>query len=135
MKTYRGLIEGFGGTWGSGIGYLFVSGRTVACDNADTARQLDSAFGNVITRDHLVDNRPIIGKDIAYSTEGPLLRGFTPYEHWLDAGRPEIPLGGCIDVVQDENGDFVQGEEDEPDPMPDEGQDEPWFDNPQEGRP
>jgi len=99
MPTYRGTIEGFAGSWGSGLGYLLVSGRAIPCDNGQTVRSLDDAFPGAIGAGHCVDNAMLVGKEIAYSVDGAfgLLEGFTPYDEWLEAGRPEIPVGGSIE--------------------------------------
>jgi hypothetical protein len=92
MECTRGIIEGFGGSWGSGIGVLYISGIPVNCENAQTVRSLDACFGNVITSGHGVNQNAIIGKDIVYTTDRlGMLEGFTPYEDWE---------GGSIEVGQ-----------------------------------
>jgi hypothetical protein len=68
MKKIVGEIEGFIGTWSSGLAQLLVrNGRglhTINCENAATVRALDAAFGNVITSDHCVDVDAIRGRKV-----------------------------------------------------------------------
>ena len=45
----RGTIDGFSGSWDSGLGYLVIDGQPVPCDNAATVRALEACFGGVIT--------------------------------------------------------------------------------------
>ena len=83
----RGIIRGFCGSWGSGLGYLIIEddfGMTqhVPCENAQTVRCLEGAFGDVIGNAHDVKtNGGHIGKEIFYSTDFMgILEGFTPVE-------------------------------------------------------
>lgn len=96
MTTYKGKIEGFRGSWGSGIGYLIVDGQSIPCDNAPTVRALDACFGGVIGNAHNVQEGPSwIGKEIVYSIDPfGLLLGFTPADQW---DGPEIPPEGLGD--------------------------------------
>ncbi len=93
--TMKGTIEGFSGSWGSGMGYLIIDGKPIPCDNAPTVRALEGCFGNVIARGHSVNNDAIKGKEVVYSVDGiGLLLGFTPVEDWTG---PEIPAEGIED--------------------------------------
>jgi len=81
----KGRIIGFEGSWSSGLGYLIVKNsktkavERVPCDNTQTVRALDAAFGDVITDAHTVNNDAIRGQDIYYYTDGVgLLEAFTP---------------------------------------------------------
>ncbi len=90
--TYKGTIQGFSGSWGSGLGYLVIDGRPVPCENAQTVRCLDAAFGNVIAPGHTVDNRAVHGREIVYSVDDfGMLLGFSPIEDWTG---PDIPPEG-----------------------------------------
>ena len=76
-----GVIDGFSGSWSSGLGYLIIDGVPVPCDNAGTVRALDACFGNVISPGHLVSQESIAGKEIWYSV-GPcgVLESFGPID-------------------------------------------------------
>jgi hypothetical protein len=63
----RGTIEGFSGSWGSGLGFLIIDGQPVPCDNAATVRALDACFGGVIAPGHLVDQESVVSQEICYS--------------------------------------------------------------------
>jgi len=54
----------------------------VPCDNAPTVRALDRAFGNVISKNHTMNNKAIEGKEIYYVLDdmGLVLAGFVPLE-------------------------------------------------------
>lgn len=86
MNLQKGTIMGFSGSYGSGIGYLKIkkkNGMTVniPVDNATTVRSLDSAYGNVITAGHTVNQKAIIGKEIEYSmTDYGTMEGFNPID-------------------------------------------------------
>ncbi len=89
----RGTIRGFGGSWGSGIGYLQVEKEdgtveSIPCENSTTVRALEDAFGDVITDGHTANGKGFIGKEIFYCWDemGLLLGGFTPVEE----ARPEL---------------------------------------------
>ena len=95
MITMKGTINGFSGSWGSGIGYLVIDERPVPCENGATVRALAGAFPGFISAGHCVDNQAIAGKEIVYSVdELGMLANFTPAEDW--AG-PEIPPEGLAD--------------------------------------
>ena len=86
----RGIIKSFGGTWGSGIGYLLVEsngkGLTIPCENAPTVRALENCFGNVIGPGHSVDNENggHVGEEIFFSVDDfGMLEGFTPIHERL----------------------------------------------------
>ena len=63
----RGTIDGFSGSWSSGLGYLVIDGQPVPCDNAATVRALDACFGGVITPGNTVSQESIVGREIRYS--------------------------------------------------------------------
>jgi len=81
---YRGVIKGFAGSWGSGLGsLLFESGQCVHCENAPTVRALEGCFGDVIGNAHDVKNNSIEGKEIVYSVgDFGLLEAFTPIDEF-----------------------------------------------------
>jgi len=83
---HRGTIEGFRGSWGSGMGALFIRDeqgevRSIPCDNAPTVRALERAFGNVIGDAHdVVAGGGHTGQEVywAYDEYGLVLGGFVP---------------------------------------------------------
>ena len=86
-KILRGKIKGFQGSWGSGLGSLVMEdedGDTilVPCENAQTVRTLEAAFGNVISPGHSVDPAGgHVGREIYYSMDDfGLLLAWTPVE-------------------------------------------------------
>lgn len=97
---HRGKIEGFIGSWMSGLGTLVVGGCPVYCDNAPTIRALEECFGNVISSGHTVNQKAIQGKDIVYSMEGFVLEGFTPTKEWRKIhGRKNTPqIGESLEI-------------------------------------
>ncbi len=107
--VHRGIIEGFAGSWHSGLAMMMISGRLVHCDNAPTVRALDVCFGNVITNVHTVNVKAIRGKDIVYSYDemGLVLAAFTPTRDWRQMhGRKNTPkIGGSLEI------DLPTGEE------------------------
>lgn len=91
MTIQKGKIDGFGGSWGSGIATLGIITeghlKLIHCDNATTVRSLEGAFGNVITAGHCLDVSKIKGREIYFSTNDfGLLEGFVPVEE----ATPEI---------------------------------------------
>lgn len=91
-STCVGTIDGFAGSWSSGLGFLIIDGRPVPCENAPTIRALEACYGGVIAADHRVDGEAIEGKRVVYSIDDfGLLLGFTPEEDWEG---PEIPEDG-----------------------------------------
>jgi hypothetical protein len=64
---YRGTIDGFMGSWGSGLAHLIIDGHPVPCDNAATVRALEACFGDVIEPGHTVSQESIVGREIRYS--------------------------------------------------------------------
>jgi hypothetical protein len=81
IEILEGTITGFGGSWGSGLGVLFIDGLPVHCENASTVRALDACFGDVIDNNHSVNQDAIIGKRISYSVDFVgVLEGFSPLE-------------------------------------------------------
>ena len=99
---YRGIIEGFMGTWMSGLGTLIISGHFVHCENAPTVRALDGCFGDVIAEGHTVNQKSILGKDIVYSMDemGLILEAFTPTKEWRKLyGRKNTPqIGEYLEI-------------------------------------
>ena len=80
----KGKITAFAGSWGSGLAAMCIEderrGRvTVYCDNAQTVRALDSAFGGVIGAGHKVNMEAFKGQIIYYGVDDHLgcLDGFT----------------------------------------------------------
>lgn len=78
-----GTIEGFEGSWASGLGYLTIrdlndgKARRIACDNAPTVRALDSMFPRVVVKGHMVNPNALIGKRVQYGLDnGGLLLGW-----------------------------------------------------------
>ena len=93
MFLQQGTIEGFSGSWGSGLGYLIISGTPVPCDNGPTVRALRDAFGDdVIARGHTANNDPITDQEVVYWLDdfGLVLGGFIPISDWYDAGNDDI---------------------------------------------
>ena len=83
---YRGTIDGFSGSWASGLGYLLIDGQPVPCDNAATVRALDACFGSVIEPGHTVSQDSIVGREIRYSVSPwGVLEAFSP----VDDNSPE----------------------------------------------
>jgi hypothetical protein len=86
MEVYKGIIQGFSGTWNSGLAMLFVEKEDgeferLLCDNAPTVRAIDAAFPGFIRGNHSVDNNAIKGKEIFYSCDDMgMLESFTPVE-------------------------------------------------------
>jgi len=79
----RGTIDGFVGSWSSGLGYLMINGQPVPCDNAATVRALEACFGGVIAPGYLVSQEGIVGRQICYSVSPwGVLEAFSP------VGRP-----------------------------------------------
>ncbi len=96
---YKGTLQDFQGSWGSGIGQLIVERRikgkksvkVILCENAPTGRALGAAF-NAIGPGHTIDNEKIHGKEIVYSVgDFGLLEWFSPVDEW---NGPEIPPEG-----------------------------------------
>lgn len=88
MKIRKGIIEGFDGSWNSGIGHLRIKDsetkqiECVPCENPTTVRSLEHAYGNVISAGHTALIENIKGKEIfwVYDEFGLLLGGFLPVE-------------------------------------------------------
>ena len=100
VTVHRGIIDGFMGSWMSGLGTLLVSGSAVHCDNAPTVRALDGCFGNVIAEGHTVNQKAIKGKDIVYSMDGLILEAFTPTKDWRKMyGKKNTPkIGETLEI-------------------------------------
>ena len=85
-KIKKGKITGFRGSWGSGLGYLQIQEletgiiKNIPCENAETVRSLEAAFGNVIDKNHSVNPKGgHIGQEIFYSmTAWGTMEAFTP---------------------------------------------------------
>ena len=94
MEVRKGVLRKFGGSWGSGLGYLLIedseSGvrESIPCDNAPTVRALEACFGNVISDGHTVNNEDggFIGQEVfwSYDEMGLMLKGFTPVDEAPD---------------------------------------------------
>lgn len=73
MKT--GTIEGFDGSWGSGIATLFIKedgekkARPVFGDNGPMVRALASMFEGVIGGDHTVNVEALKGQRVMFETD------------------------------------------------------------------
>jgi len=94
---YRGIIESFSGSWGSGIATLRISGKSIPCDNGQTVRALQECFGNAIGEGHTVNQKGFVGQDIIYVYDdmGLVLGGFVPTDEYTG----EIPeIGGSLDT-------------------------------------
>jgi hypothetical protein len=75
----HGVIDGFSGSWSSGLGYLVIDGQPVPGDNAATVRALEACFGSVMAPGHLVDQQAIVGQGIWYSVSPwGVLEAFSP---------------------------------------------------------
>lgn len=94
MNVFKGTILGLHGTWMSGLAHLRIRDErrgevTVHCENGQTVRCLEGAFGNVIGEGHTINNETggHIGKEIYYSTDAfGILEGFSP----ADEAPPEL---------------------------------------------
>lgn len=76
-----GTIQGFRGSWGSGLAELVIDGQAIPCENAPTVRALEALFGGVIGPGHTVHLNAIVGQPVAYRTgEFGLLEGLAPAE-------------------------------------------------------
>ncbi len=98
MLFNRDKVKAFHGSWGSGIATLeFESGRSIFCDNGETARSLRDARIAAILPDHCLGIVPD-SPDIVWFEDdfGLLLGGFALYDDWLDAGLPAIVPGLSI---------------------------------------
>ena len=92
MKVFQGTIQGFYGTWNSGIARIAIDDRTIPCDNEPTVRALQDLFGEVIQPGHVVDGEAICGHDVVYSVNDlGLLSGLLPAHQW---DGDEIPEDG-----------------------------------------
>ena len=78
----HGTIIGFRGTWSSGIAHLIIKNEKgereeIACDNAQTVRSLDAAFGNVIGCGRTMREESIKGQKIEFAmTAWNTMEGF-----------------------------------------------------------
>jgi len=82
-KLEQGTILGFSGSWGSGMGFLKVKMkngqvRSIPCDNAQTVRSLEDAFGDTIGEGHTVKKKGgYVGKKISFEmTDWGTMAGF-----------------------------------------------------------
>jgi len=84
----KGILKGFEGSWGSGLGYLLIQDaetqvvERVPCDNGPTVRALNSAFGNAIGEGHTVNQSGFVGQEVFwdYDDMGLTMAGFCPVE-------------------------------------------------------
>lgn len=95
MFVKCGVIERFAGSWGSGLGWLTISGETVPCENGPTVRALENAFGGVIRDGHTAEVPEDLPEVVWWMDDmGLVLGGFCLAEEWNDLGYPEIPDWG-----------------------------------------
>ncbi len=89
MEVNKGIIRGFRGSWGSGLGFLLIEDaqtgliEPVPCDNGPTVRALQAAFGGTIAGGHTVNpDGAFIGQAITwgYDDLGLCLGWFEPGE-------------------------------------------------------
>ena len=82
----KGIIKGFSGSWGSGLGFLLIEDcktkqtEQIPCENASTVRALESCFGDTITDGHTANGSGFKNKKIYWDWDeiGLVLGGFTP---------------------------------------------------------
>jgi len=90
----HGVIDGFSGSWGSGLGYLIIDGVPIPCENGPTVRALEACFGGVIAPGHTVAQETIVGKEIRYSVSPwGTLEAFSPVERAADEKEAQDVLG------------------------------------------
>ena len=88
MEIRKGKLIQFGGSWGSGLGFLEIEDsetgvrERVPCDNGATVRALEAAFGDVITEGHNANGGGYKGQEVYWSLDefGLVLAAFTPVE-------------------------------------------------------
>jgi hypothetical protein len=92
----EGVITGFVGTYGSGLGYLFVDGDPIPCENTTTVRALADAFSLRLSSNFMFDVSKIVGRPIRYDVDkfGTLM-WFMPVE------PEEAPQCVCCEVLID----------------------------------
>ncbi len=86
MELFKGKIKDFSGSWGSGLGTLHIedsetgSIQGIPCENAQTVRCLEAAFGNTITDAHTANGSGYKNKVVywAYDDMGLTLGWFIP---------------------------------------------------------
>jgi hypothetical protein len=103
----RGTIEGFRGSWMSGLGYLIINGHGVPCENGATVRALEACFGDVIAEGHTVDSKAVADKEVFYSTDFMgVLEGFTPVasEDLNELIKVPVTRKGKLDVKKYKEG-------------------------------
>lgn len=83
MALQKGTILDFSGSWGSGMGFLKVklqngTIKSIPCDNAETVRSLEAAFGDTISEGHTVKKKgAYVGKKISFAmTDWGTMEGF-----------------------------------------------------------
>lgn len=74
-SIFKGTIRGFGGMPMSGLATLIVESddgnmEYLHCDNGQTARSLEMAFGNVLDGFSIKEDGGHIGKEIYYCVDG-----------------------------------------------------------------
>lgn len=94
-----GRIEGFLGSWGSGVAFLVIDGQLIPCENTPTVRALDELFGDVIAPGHTVNLKAVVGRQVAYKVDGfGLLEGLAPTEMADELNEPEVePEGEALE--------------------------------------
>lgn len=94
MEIRKGKIRGFYGSWGSGVATLIIEDDELGdiqifCENGQTVRSLESAFGNVIGPGHCINPKGgHMNKSIywSYDEMDLMLGAFTPTKE----ARPEL---------------------------------------------
>lgn len=90
--VYKGTLQGFAGSWMSGLGQLIINGLPVTCENAPTVRALEGCFGNVIQTGHTASSKSFKGRRVAFSVDAfGILEGFTPLGEFRKM-NPQVKL-------------------------------------------
>lgn len=82
----RGTIQGFAGSWGSGIATLTIregdSTVAIPCENAPTVRALAAMFPDVIGDGHCVNVGALEGQEVQFCMDdmGLMLGGLAPMD-------------------------------------------------------
>lgn len=87
-KLFKGTIKDFNGSWHSGLATITIKDsktkqeQIIPCENGQTVRMLDAAFGGVIVGNHSAKLVNVIGKEIYwhYGDYGGILGWFIPVD-------------------------------------------------------
>jgi hypothetical protein len=94
VRVFCGRLEGFSGSWGSGIGFLIINGEPIPCENTATVRALEACFGDAIVPGHTISSVSFKGREIVYAVDSlGMLVDLVPIERWEG---PEIPPEGLL---------------------------------------